>query len=226
MGWKPNWLIVLAAAALGVAAVFLLLPRDSLWSVEGVAPLVLGTADDPFSYDGRHVLPCRGTLEIRVDSDTGRGELSAQLRAEDAVVLALLSGTQTGSRVSVRSRELTLEHVDEAVHGDTGFGGSELPETRAQIAGSGSFDLLVDGDRVGDALPGRWLVAEAVRREDGAVRRGGLIYSPLLRDKTDFADRERLEATLLLMLADGESQGALLLHVVFTDVELAAASAP
>lgn len=224
MGWKPGWLIVLVAAALGVAAVLLLLPRDSVWSAEGASPRVLGAPGDPFSYDGSHVLPCRGTLELRVDSDTGRGELAAQLRAEDPAILVLLSGTQTGSRVSVRSRELRLERVDEAVHGDAGFGGAELPETRAQIAGTGSFDLLVDGARVGDALPGRWLVADAVRREDGAVRRGGLVYSPLLRDKTGFSDEERLEATLLLMLADGESQGALLLHIVFTDVALTAAS--
>ncbi|UCF10815.1 MAG: hypothetical protein JSW65_03810 [Candidatus Bipolaricaulota bacterium] len=219
MEWRSVWLIA-AAVVLGAAAVLLLLPRADQWTAVGDRPLVVGSATDPFSYDGTHVVFGEGRLALRADSRSMTGELDAEVRTDDPAGIVPLSGVQSGSSVGIRSVELVLESVDAPVHGDTGLGGAELPETRAWLAGSGSFDLVLDGERVREEIPGRWLVADAVRRDDGAVRRGGLVYSPLLRDKTGFSVEDRLEATIFLTLPDDATQGSVELHVVFAEVTL------
>jgi hypothetical protein len=226
MDWKPGWLVALVVVALGAAAVVLLMPRDGLWTATGGVPTVYGAPDDPFSYDGTHALVCTGSIDLWVDARSGRGELDAILRTEDPSGVAFLASVQSGSRVSIRSEELILESVDDAVHGDTQWGGAELPETHAWIAGTGHFTIAVDGERDPETFLGRWIVAHALRREDGAVRRGGLVYSPLLRDKRGFADADRVEATLLLMRSDGTTPGVLEMLVVFRDVELTSTQRP
>jgi len=74
-------------------------------------------------------------------------------------------------------------------------------------------------------VSGFWAVAGALRREDGSIGQQGLVFSPLLREKTGFADPSREELTLLLYGeeagdAAGESGPPVLLHVVFGSVSI------
>jgi len=106
------------------------------------------------------------------------------------------------------------------VHGDSGSGDPRLPETPALLAGAGSIDLRLDGIPLQSDTTVVWSVADALRRDDGAIRNRGLVFSPLLRDDTVFADPDRLEATLLVSLPSEGDGPRVVAHVVFRRVEI------
>jgi hypothetical protein len=218
-------------AALGAAAVLAWLlwpspPPDGIRRMAGSDPWIIGAPDDPFAYDGSHSVPAAGSFALHWDDSdpAAEGRLEAEAEAVDGMPIRLLESGQSGSTVVVRSLALQLETIDAPVHGDTGRGGPELPRTHAALAGTGRFSLWLDGRLISDRLQGRWIVADALRRDDGAIRANGLIYSPLLRDKTGFADEGRLEGTLLLTSAEVDGPRAVVLHLVFRDVQGDAAS--
>jgi len=73
-------------------------------------------------------------------------------------------------------------------------------------------------------LSGEWALIQALRKNDGAIRQSGLVYSPLLRDKRGFADPEASEF-LLLLHSDAEDSDnvpsyAVALHLVFANVTI------
>ena len=101
------------------------------------------------------------------------------------------------------------------INADTGLGEVRLPETYAYLAGEGDFTVnsrIWGADR---EVRGFWSLAHALRKEDGSIRNQGLVYSPLLRDKTVFSDPTRLEFTLLLYEGD-----EVLLDLVFRKVTI------
>ena len=216
-------LIIAAAAAGAVLLGWILLQGPSPeWEISADAPLVVGSPLDPFSYDGTHVLPADGELALAVDVPTASGRLQARLRATGPAPLRSLVGELEGTEILIQATELEGRWIDLPVHGDTGRGGPELPETAASIAGTGRFTVSLDGTPAATPLAGRFSVAAAVRREDGSIGQGGLIYSPLLRDKTGFASADRLEATLVLTALDGRGQETVVWHIVFTRVTIGA----
>ena len=88
------------------------------------------------------------------------------------------------------------------------------------LAGRSAFDVTVDDASTTTSVPGFWAVADALRREDGSVGQQGLIFSPLLREKTGFSDPSRTELTLLLYDGAGDEPPSLLLHVVFSEIQV------
>ena len=217
------WLVLALVGA--TVAVLLLRPPSPVtqqWIVSGSSPWIVGTPSDPFAYDGVHSARGDGTLVLTLDTASGRGQLEAVAHPVGHRTIQLLSSLQTGSSVAVRSDTLQLETADGFIYGDSGLWGPELPLTRARIAGSGSFEVRLDDTPVGDGLHGRWSLAAAVRRQDGSIRSGGLLYSPVLRDKTGFSSRDSLEVILIITTVDANEAEAAELHLVFTDVRIEA----
>jgi len=214
-------LLIIAAAAGAVLLGWVLLQRPSTeWEISAGAPLVVGSPLDPFSYDGTHVLPAEGELALTVDAATASGRLQVRLRATGPAPLRSLVGELEGAEILIQATELEGRWIDLPVYGDSGRGGPELPETEALIAGTGRFTVSLDGSPTAATFAGRFSVAAAVRREDGSIGQGGLIYSPLLRDKTGFAAADRLEATLVLTAPDARGQETVVWHIVFTRVTI------
>ena len=211
--------IAVAAALAGV--VFWLLPHDgpSPVSVErwdASDPWLIGDLDDAYDYAGETAYPLEGAhAELWIDPTTGDGALDVTLPA-DARVSHLLDGVQTPSRTTFRQRFANGVTVwtDETIHGNTGIGDVALPETPATLAGKGPIDLSISGTPL-TGWEAFWAVGDALRRNDGAIRNQGLVFSPLLRDRSGFSDPARTELTILLYAA--EDPEVLVLELVFAE---------
>ena len=209
--------IGVAAVALA-AAWFVIVPifRDVRFEAEN--PWAIGNSDDAFAYAGEGVQTIEGTATLSVDPDMDSGILEVTLSPDEALA-ALLDGAIPEYSVVLRMRVERADNVwmDRTVHGDTGIGDSRLPAIDALYAGSGSFELLIDGVRQATAWPGFWSFGDALRQSDGSIRDQGLVFSPLLRDQSGFSDPDRTELTLLIY--DAPESDIVILHLVFPDVQ-------
>ncbi len=224
LGW-----IALAAALVGVA-VWLVAdkPEDSVtvlrWRADD--PWILGASGDPYDYAGEAARRLEGAWAmLRIESATDDGLLDVVL-PPDAPVALLLGNVQTASEVRLRQ---TLESAvgpwsDVSIHGDTGLGDEGLPATIAQLAGEGPVTVSIDGTTVPAAWTAFWSIGDALRRDDGAIRNQGLVFSPLLRDRTGFSDPDRTELTILLYAT--ADPGALVLELVFPEPALSETEIP
>jgi hypothetical protein len=218
---KP--LLWLAVALAALAAGWLLLapaPQSDGWRISAESAYVVGDSLDPFVYAGGDAIRrVSGSATIRLAEVGGDGTVRLSIEApEGAAPLTLRDGSVVGrSWDLVSSVDASTElWVETSIHGNTEIGEQRLPETIARLAGAGSFELTVDRARRLAGLSGFWSIADAVRREDGSIRQQGLVFSPLLRDKTGFSDPERVELTLLLY---EEGPGSnVLVHLLFTNV--------
>ncbi len=190
------------------------------WQISAESPRVVGDSIDPFVYSGGDLVrPVAGSATVRLAETNTDGTVRLAIESsEPGPPLSLLDGSIVGrSWDFVSSVDGSGEVWTETpFHGDSGIGDARLPETIVLIAGQSGFDLTVDGNRRLNDLTGIWSIAHALRQDDGSIRQQGLIFSPLLRDKTGFSDPERLELTLLLY--EDEPGGNVLMHFVFFDV--------
>lgn len=225
-------LILLGLGALAAGA-WLLLASDEVrnlvlppptWLVEIASPLLIGHPEDPYAYaGGEAVRALHGQGTLRATDAQGALEASLQL---DGASIPIPSAGDSPDELILHGRLQTAdgEVTHRPIHGTTGRGDPRLPETQSFLHGTAHLDLLVDGIPQQDAMSCLWFLANALRREDGAIRNQGLIFSPLLRDDTVFADPTRLELTLLLYstptLAPGVQTETPVLHVVYTAVNV------
>ena len=212
------WLAV--GAAVVVAGWLLVAPLvlSSGWQVACESPQVVGDSIDPFAYAGGGLVrPVGGSALVRITGSKGTVRLSIESSAPSPP-LSMRDGSVVGRKWELHSSvdRTTEVWFDTSVNGNTGLGERRLPETVALLAGEGRFDLIVDRSRQLTGISGFWTIAHAVRQEDGSIRQRGLVFSPLLRDKTGFSDPDRLELTLLLY--EDEPGGNVLFQVVFSDV--------
>jgi len=192
------------------------------WEILLGDPILIGDLEDPFAYaGGESVRQLSGEGHIRLASDDVRG--SARLTVVlDGAVVVLADGQALNGVLSLQSDigKGGIVQREIFVHGETGSGESGLPEAFAQFLGMSSFDLRLDGQALQDGVRGTWTIAQALRKDDGAIRNQGLIFSPLLRDNTVFADPNQLEFTLLLYDPAESDGGNVTLHLVFKHVEI------
>jgi len=220
-------LILLGVAAVALAGWVLfrqpaglsLLLAHPTWDVEVRNPIVIGDRANPFVYaGGAAVRPTAGSGSLRLFAadETGLLDLTLDLPASEYGPTG--GDVPSGElQISASLRPDSTDLSGAIIHGRTGRGDDRLPGTRATLFGSASFDVGLRGDRTRVTYEGFWSVAQALRRDDGAIRNQGLVFSPLLRDDTVFADPERLEFTILLYAAE---PGGVVLHVVYRDVEI------
>jgi hypothetical protein len=217
--------IGIAAAAI-VAATLLLLPApkppapDPVETWKAKNPWLIGTSGDAYDYAGEaaHILD-HGTVTLQIDPSTAQRSLDISLPAEDGLV-HWFDGVQSGSSIVLRQ---TLGPSDPGwndlrIHGATGIGDPQLPETHATVAGSGILLVYVDGTEQPTQWRAFWSVADALRQSDGAIRNQGLVFSPLLRDRSGFSDPTRLELSVLLYPA--ATPGSLAFQLIFPSPEL------
>ena len=224
MAYRILILVLVVGLVAGAFILFSARPTTS-WIVKADHPLVVGGYGDNFSYSGSAVRPLFGKLTLMFDPNAHAGTIDVsittteesgpiKLSAKDA-----LTGVITlSSRITPKDRVIT----DTDIYGDTGIRGPELPVTHALLAGDSAFDLYLNGQLVYDNLQGEWMLAQALRKEDGAIRKSGLYYSPLLRDKTGFADPQRMEFTLILHSTESDPKNdppyTVALQLVFTSI--------
>ncbi len=216
-------LLWLAVGATVIVAGWLLIAPHVFpveWQISAESPRVVGDSIDPFVYAGGDLVrPVAGSATVRLAGTDTDGTVYLSIESlEPAPPLSLRDGSIVGRSWDLVSRvDGSAEAWTETpFHGDSGIGDAQLPETTVLIAGQSGFDLIVDGNRRLNDLTGIWSIAHALRQDDGSIRQQGLVFSPLLRDKTGFSDPERLELTLLLY-EDGPGSNVLM-HLVFSDV--------
>jgi len=215
--------VILGLALLGVAGGMLYdaaVDDDAVtsgWSVVGDAAVWIGRSEDSFVYAGGDgVRAVDGGARVQWSAAGGAGSVRATVQGPAARGLLLGEREAVGELVlvSVLGPETDVR-TGALVHGGTGFGEPRLPETDAVLAGRSRFDVLLNNEVLYRDLPGFWSVAQALRKDDGSIRNQGLVFNPLLRDRTIFADPDRLELTVLVYT--GEDL-AVLGHAVFRDV--------
>ena len=211
-------LLWIGLAVAAVAAAWIVLgptPVEAIEQFDATTPWVLGNSEDGFDYAGETIRILEGLVQLLVDPETINGSLEITLKP-DAALDVILSGQSSKRDITLR---LDLRHAiavwsHRQVHGDTGIGDNRLPGTFARYAGSGDFELLIDGVRQITEWRGIWSIAQALRQSDGTIRDQGLVFSPLLRDRSGFSDPERTEFTLLIYRSL-ESSDDIVLHLVF-----------
>ncbi len=227
--------VVVAAIALMIAGLYILAggpapqPSDHRlpdhvpqydWQVQATNPALFGNASDRFVYSGGTAIQtASGTARVAwsISAETGSIEISV----DELAGIATLGSESLAGRIELTA---TLGPSDTLwqnafVNGDTGRGDARLPRTRAFLAGSASFRILYNGRALESVYPAEWIIGDAVRRADGSIRQDGLVFTPLLRDKTGFSDASRTELTVLLY--DPSSEGKerpVMLDLVFRDV--------
>lgn len=227
MDYRALLVLVGLAALVGWLLLSTVVEREANWVIRADAPMVVGGYGDNFAYSGDNVRPVEGALELRLDATRQIGKITVSLQTSEASGPLHVSAEQSfDGEITLVSRIDRSSTVSEEVfiHGDTGIAGPELPRTYATVAGWSRFDVFVDGNFVHGDLSGEWALIQALRKNDGAIRQSGLLYSPLLRDKRGFADVERSEFLLLLHSGAEDSENLppykVALHVVFTDVTI------
>ena len=195
-----------------------------LWWVEASSPVLIGDLDDPFVYaGGGAVRPLDGSALLRYDADGTTGNLNASI-ALDGTATVLAESIDPSATLELSSDLREADVVNQAIHGETGRGDVRLPGVRALLSGIADLQISIDGTLPGVTYRGMWSLAEALRRDDGAIRNQGLVFSPLLRDDRVFADPSRLELTLLAYQVGPSPQSdSVVLHVVYRDVRVLAA---
>lgn len=225
-------ILLLVGVVAALVGLFFLYPdhlspgSDVAWSVQAGAPAIIGGYGDNFCYDGAGVQTLSGSLSMMINTD-GTGSIEATISTGDSgsplhpTSSDALSGTM---RIVSRVDSSSQVREDLAINGDIPGGDPSLPQTHALLAGKSGFDVYVDGKLRYKDLRGEWSLADAVRQGDGSIRQGGLLYSPLLRDKTGFSDPSRMEFTLLLHSDAPDLKNnppySVVLHLVFSDVTI------
>jgi len=238
-----TWQILLLSVALAAAVLagWFLLQSDEdtnpidllgpvatapLWSVAAGSPLRIGDLEDPFAYaGGERVRLLEGEAQILIgrDASSGSFEASVALDGTAAVLAESIDPTVTLELRGTLGTE-TLHSIGTSIHGETGLGDPRLPMTHALLSGETEMELVIDGTERGAVYRTFWSVASGLRREDGAIRNQGLVFSPLLRDDTVFADPDRLELTLLVYRSgDAPQTDSVVLHLVYMDIDVLAA---
>lgn len=222
--------ILLAIGVIALVGWFLLGTGEDespTWAVHADQPLIIGGYGDNYAYTGDGVRHLKGSLDLHLKLPHGGGRLvvSLETTGESGPLRVSVSEELSGD-IRLVSRIDRSDRVEEliSIYGDTETGGAELPRTLAILAGWSRFDLYVNDSIRYSNLSGEWAVAQALRRDDGAIRQSGLVYSPLLRNKTGFSDPEKIEFTMVLHsgVPDPENDPpyALALHLVFTQVTI------
>ncbi len=202
-------IIVVAAIAFGI--ILISQNRGGLpdaWEVNLSDPILIGDASDRFAYaGGPSILPVEGSGKLKLTD----GEGSIELRFTPST-----DGSDWIGPVTIRASIETpgTIEIDALINGETGRGEPLLPETYAYVFGTSRFTIH-SGAQGTRNMEGFWSLAHALRRGDGSIRNQGLIYSPLLRDKSIFSDPERLEFTLILYEED-----EVILDLVYRSVEI------
>ncbi|MFC2106233.1 hypothetical protein ACFLS0_05750 [Candidatus Bipolaricaulota bacterium] len=210
------WIGVAVAVLAAAWLVLTLVPFSSDVRFEAETPRVIGNSEDAFAYAGEGVHTIEGTATLRIDPDTLDGILEFDLSPDEALT-ALLDDEIPERSIMLRLRLAGADAVwtDRTIHGDSAIGDSRLPETTILYAGSGRFELRIDGVRQPPGWQGFWSIGNALRQPDGSIRDQGLVFSPLLRDQSGFSDPDRTELTLLIY--DSPVSDAVVLHLVFPD---------
>ena len=222
-------LIIVAVAAVVAGALLLTVlitpSPTSGWRISADHPVVVGEYGDNFQYSGKDVRPITGDVTLAVDPTTHTGTITATVSTTAASgALQVAAATKLTGHITLSSHITPADRVvsDADIYGDTGFGGPSLPTTHALIAGTSTFDLYVNEKLVYTGLRGEWSVADALRKPDGSIRQSGLVYSPLLRDKTGFSDPHRREFTLIIHFTAADPNNnppyTVALQIVFTTV--------
>ena len=206
---------------------WILFAPAGVWRIRADTPRAIGGYGDHFAYDGGATHRLEGTLDLHFNRSLASGILSVSLRTTEASgPLAISSNESLEGKIRLVSQLDRSARIEEGIpaYGDTGTGGTELPQTHAALAGWSRFDLFVGEDLLYSGLQGEWALIDALRRNDGAIRQSGLIYSPLLRDKTGFSDPQRKEFILIVHSDDSDPENkppfAVVLHLVFGEVEI------
>ena len=200
--------------AVGAAMVFAMgatsvaqLGDSGVWSLSASAPLIIGSYEDPFRYDGNNVRPLEGGARVDVDSLKDQGTVRIEVNTtEGSGPIRLSAETSLSGSILLVMQEFTGSEPFQAggiaealrLHGNTGKMSAAMPELLAHLAGWGQLDIYVDGELRYEDLPAHFMLTESVRRGpegDFAVFRASdaTIYDPSLEDKTGFVYSQELE---------------------------------
>jgi hypothetical protein len=181
---------------------------EPAWLIHADQPLIAGGYGDNFAYNGTNVRALDGSLELRYDPERKTGSITVTLETTDKSGPLHVSASQSlDGRVELVSEITPSDRIveDRPVFGSTGLGENTFPQTSATLAGWSRFTLTAGGKTVGKDLFGEWAIAQALRRADGSIRQSGLVYSPLLRDKTGFSNPKETQFVLLVHSQDADT---------------------
>jgi len=224
--------------AMGAASVAQL-GDGGVWSLSASAPVIIGSYEDPFRYDGTDVRPMEGGGRVDVDSLKDEGTVRIEVNTtEGSGPIRVSAETSLSGSILLLMQEFTGSEPFQAggvaealrLHGDTGRMSTAMPELVAHLAGWGRLDIYVDGELRYEDLAAHFMLTESVRRgpEGGfAVLRAsdGTIYDPSLEDKTGFVYSQELELHIWAS-SSSESIGVSPGEELFLHLNLAVDEAP
>lgn len=173
---------------------------EGQWEIRATGARIIGGYGQNFAYDGANVRDLAGFAEASVNTETGMGEVTIEVRTTPESGPIRFSNGQSFEgtiRIVQRLNTQQMEQarvVEEAwLHGDTGNEAPVMPNIFNYFATWGPASITVDGEEVVPMIGSHTMFSEQARGPDGQIAKGGQVYSPMVTDKTGFTNPRETE---------------------------------
>ena len=171
------------------------------WRIRATGARIVGGYGDNFAYDGENVRALDGHAEMTLDAAEGKAELVIELETTaSSGPIRFSSGDAWSGEIRIVQRidtnQMEMARIAEQIelHGDTGNEAPVMPNIFSYFATWGPAKIWVNGQEVIPTIGSHTMFSERARGCDGGIVNGsGEVYSPMIGDKTGFADREDAE---------------------------------
>lgn len=205
--------------------------QEAQWHIRASDARVIGGYGDNFAYDGENVRPIRGTAEMRLDPESGTGELTIQLETtSESGPVHYAEDTRWEGEIQI-VKQIDTSQMDAAriatdtyLHGDTGNEAPVMPRIYNYFATWGPSKITVNGEEAVPMVGSHTMFTEQARGSDGTIRRGDQVYNPKLPDKTGFTNADATEFHYVAHTTEPDQDNfpphTAWVHLHFSEVEI------
>ena len=202
------------------------------WHIEASDVRIIGGYGDNFAYDGSNVRDLEGSAEMRLDTESGTGELEIHLRTTEASGPIRYSEDRSWEgeirivqRLDTSQMDMARIQEERWLHGDTGNEAPVMPRLWNYFATWGPSTIYVNGEEVVPMVGSHTMFSEQARNEAGRiVNDEGQVYSPRTQDKTGFTDPSETEFHYVAHTSEPDSDNfpphTAWIHLHFDDVQV------
>jgi len=204
------------------------------WILEAQDTLIIGEYGHNFAYDGNKVRPVEGIAMVDVNTDTNTGSAVIELKnvkhqfsadevieGDVRIVMEEFEGAQPFKQGAI-AENLYL-------HGDSGNGPPVMPKLFTFLAGWGTVDIYVDGEKEYEDLDAHIMYTEGARVNNKVMKADGTVYNPKLKSESGFTDSSKREFHIVAHSTDEDKDNfppnSRWIHLNFQEVALKKAPA-
>jgi|GEM_PF-834705 len=148
-------------------------PQSKDWIVDATNGFSVGSADTPFSYDGKQTTPIDGSVHFDVNADTHSGQVVTEVTG----TLHYLAGQAKTGRWKIVQKTFSDDQpffqggvaVNVEMHGDSGQESPIYPRLTGMLATWGTADLYLDDQLFQSDLGTHTMLTPAIRTDQHTI---------------------------------------------------------